>query len=187
MSRDAVGFVAGFGTLWERAEGTSHTSSTLRVLPFGSSLSLSPLPPSCAPLLPPWPLLCPEFLLRHAPPPLPRARQTLRASRFIYNYIYAHTSHPGNSFLLDPCAPPLRIIAFMRTRGRGAFRFSAFAAHFTARVLSLRNLQSSNKIRGFYRVERCRLDIRINPLIAKSLERNSKKGNARAARKGKQT
>jgi len=58
----------------------------------------------------------------------------------------------------------------MRTQGRGALRFSAFAAHFAARVPSLRNLQSSNKIRGFYRVERCRLDvdIRIHPLIAKS-------------------
>lgn len=28
------------------------------------------------------------------------ARQTLRASRFIYNYIYAHANHPGNSFFL---------------------------------------------------------------------------------------
>lgn len=31
-------------------------------------------------------------------PALPRARRTLRASRFIYNYIYAHANHPGNPF-----------------------------------------------------------------------------------------
>ena len=51
----------------------------------------------------------------------------------------------------------------------GVLSVSPLSQHFAARVPSLRNLQSFNKIRGFYRVERCRfdVDIRINPLIAK--------------------
>lgn len=51
-------------------------------------------------------------------------------------------------------------------------------SHFATRVPSSRNLQSFNKVRGFYRVQPCRfnVDIRINLLIAerrgKSCEKN---------------